>query len=362
MACIKRAATIFMIRKLILPVVEYQFLSFLKPFVFLLLLVFNNFILSMSYCFGEATPSSSLQDHNQQSKARVPSSYVNLPLKQLVKRIPELKGISPPPNEQALGTILQNTGARVDEFLVNVIDTVAHEDIAEQRVISTGMPGTQAGQHMQDSYLILRTTDSTHQLEEFRMDAKGNRMDESGLDKGFFITSGFALSSVHFATQFQRDSRFLYLGDQKIDGRDTYVVAFAQLPSEARIAVTIQGRNGKTFRMLCQGIAWIDKASFHILQMRTDLLAPRPEIGLDQQTTKITYSEVRFADLATPLWLPLDVNVYIRFTDRSEALQYGNQAEVVDLGPRVTDQTFRNVHHYSSYQRYRVSTKILQSH
>ena len=119
---------------------------------------------------------------------------------------------------------------------------------------------------------------------------------------------------------------------------------------------------GKTFRMLCQGIAWIDKASFHLLQLRTDLLAPRPEVGLDQQTTKITYSEVRFADLATPLWLPHDVNVYIRFTDLSEALQYGNQGDVVDLGPHVTDQTFRNMHRYSNYQRYRVSTKILQSH
>jgi hypothetical protein len=346
-----------MIRKLMLPVVEYQFLCFLKLLVFFLLLVF-------SFCFGEVTTSSGLQDHNQQSEALVPSSYIDLPLKQLVKRIPELKGISPPPNEQALGTILQNTGARVDEFLANVVATVGQEDIAQQREISTGMPGgtMQASQHMQDSYLILRTTDSTHQLEEFRMDAKGNRMDESGMDKGFFVTSGFALSSVHFATQFQWDSRFLYLGDQKIDGRDTYVVAFAQLPSEGRIAVTIQGRNGKTFRMLCQGIAWIDKASFHLLQLRTDLLAPRPEIGLDQQTTKIAYSEVRFADLAMPLWLPHDVNVYVRFTDRSEALQYGNQGDVVDLGPHVTDQTFRNMHRYSNYQRYRVSTKILQSH
>lgn len=363
MACIKRAATIFMIRKLMLPVVEYQFLCFLKLLVFLLLLVFNNFILSMSYCFGEVTPSSGLQDHNQQSKALVPSSYIDLPLKQLVERIPELKGISPPPNEQVLGAILQNTGARVDEFLANVVDTVAHEDITHQREISTGMPGgtMQASQHMQDSYLILRTTDSTQQLVEFRMDAKGNRMDESA-DKGFFVTSGFALSSVHFATQFQWDSRFLYLGNQKIDGRDTYVVAFAQLPSEGRIAVTVQSRGGKTFRMLCQGIAWIDKASFHLLQLRTDLLAPRPEVGLDQQTTKITYSEVRFADLATPLWLPHDVNVYIRFTDLSEALQYGNQGDVVDLGPHVTDQTFRNMHRYSNYQRYRVSTKILQSH
>ncbi|HUN64143.1 MAG TPA: hypothetical protein VMU53_19235 [Candidatus Sulfotelmatobacter sp.] len=29
-----------------------------------------------------------------------------------------------------------------------------------------------------------------------------------------------------------------------------------------------------------------------------------------------------------------------------------------DLGSRVTDQTFRNTHHYSNYLLYRVSTKV----
>jgi hypothetical protein len=292
--------------------------------------------------------------------------YFELPLKQLLKRAPELKGMSPAPDQRAVAMILQNTGARVDEFLGHLVDVVAHEDISQQRLISRtlsgGMPaGTfQASQHTQDSYLILYRTDGTRwHIEEFRMDAKGNRMDESGTDKGFFITSGFALSSVHFATQFQRDSRFLYLGNQKMGGQDTYVVAFAQIPSQARTPITIQGRDRKVVRMRCQGIAWIDKSTFLILQLRTDLLAPRPEIGLDQQTTKITYSAVRFRDIATPLWLPRDVNVHIQFTDFSNTDQFRTSG---DLGSRVTDLAFSNVHHYSNYLRYRVSSRMLQSH
>ena len=284
--------------------------------------------------------------------------YLELPLSQLIKRIPKLKGISPAPDQQALSMILQQTGKQVDAFFADLVDLIAHEDITRRRLATRTLAGgmtagtmLQAQERTQDSYLILRrTANGPPRIEEFRMDTKGNRIDATGTEKGFFVTSGFALSSIHFATPFQWDSRFLYLGDQKIDGHETYVVAFAQLPSEARVAVTMRGGDGNSLRLLCQGIAWVDKASFHIRRLRTDLLAPLPEIGLVEQTTTIGYSEVRFTD-AAPLWLPRDVEVNIQFKEHLAG-------RASDLGSRVTDQTFSNLHHYSDYSLYRVSTKI----
>jgi len=288
--------------------------------------------------------------------------YLELSLAQLAKRIPQLKGISPAPDQQALPPILQQAGKQVDGFFSNLVDLIAHEDITQQRLatgtLAGGMPaGTmQAQERTHDNYLILRRNANGHpRIEEFRMDAKGNRLDETGLTNGFFITSGFALSSIHLATKFQWDSRFLYLGTQRIAGHDTYVLAFAQLPSEAQVAVTMRGGDGSTLRLLTQGIAWVDKTTFHIRQLRTDLLSSQPEIGLAEQTTTIIYSEVRFADLAAPLWLPHDVDVFIKFTD----LPPGAAS---DFAPRVMDQTFRNIHHYSNYLLYRVSTKMVAPH
>ncbi len=66
-------------------------------------------------------------------------------------------------------------------------------------------------------------------------------------------------------------------------------------------------------RMLIQGIAWVDKSDFQIIRMRTDLLAPRTEIGLDRQTTEVTFDRVQLPDVATPLWLPSDVQLNIQF-------------------------------------------------
>jgi hypothetical protein len=290
--------------------------------------------------------------------------YLEEPLDQLVKKIPELKTLRPAPDQQALAMILQKTGERVDEFFANMVDLIAREEIIQERQISgnvpSGMPGglSLAKEKVRDDYLILRHSDGTQaRISEFRIDTKGNRMDEVGLNEGFFVTSGFALSSVHFSTAFQWDSRFLYLGDQKIEGRDMYVVAFAQLPSEARNRITMKGQSGITVHILTQGIAWVDKGNFHIVQMQTDLLARRPEIGLDKQTTKVRFGEVRFPDVHEPLWLPSDVNVYIKFNDLSTIRDLGNSAKFSTLG--ISEEAFRNVHHYTNYRRYRVSTKMV---
>ena len=62
------------------------------------------------------------------------------------------------------------------------------------------------------------------------------------------MTSGFALILIHFQPILRSDSTFLYLGDD----------------------------------------------SFQIIRLRTDLLAPLNDIGLTQETTDLTLSEVNF--------------------------------------------------------------------
>jgi hypothetical protein len=290
--------------------------------------------------------------------------YLEQPLKELVKRIPELKGIRPSADQQQLSSVLQKTGGKVDELLSNLVDLIAREEITQERLIyhdlRSGMPGGSfpVTERVRDSYLILRRKESSGaRINEFRMDAAGNRIAEESIDKGFFVTSGFALSSVHFSTASQWDSRFLLLGDQKIDGQDTYVVAFAQIPGEAHNTITMVGRHGFTAHLLTQGIAWVDKRNFHILRMRTDLLARQPEIGLELQTTKIRFFEVRFADVPVPLWLPREVDVDLKFADPAVKQDAVNSQEPVAFG--AFDTVFRNVHRYTDYRRYRVSTKML---
>lgn len=259
--------------------------------------------------------------------------YMDLRLAQLVERIPELKNLQPAPDQQELPTILQKTGERVDDFVRNIRDLIAHENVSQERLSADGK--TKAKESFQDNYLILPHGYEWGASAEYRMDDKGNRLSIEP-SNGYMVTSGHALSCLSFSSVAQPQSSFRLLGEEKIRSRDTYVLGFAQRPGEATFTTTITGPGGTNADMLTQGILWVDRSSFQIILLRSDLLAPSKEIRLDQLTTEVTFGEVQLQDIPNPLWLPDEVDVSIE----------------------IGHQKFRNVHHFSDYRRYRVSVKI----
>lgn len=80
--------------------------------------------------------------------------YLEEPVKQLIKRIPDLMGIRPAADQQALPMILAKTGERVDEFFNNLVDLIAHEEITQAQLSRSG--AILASEAVGDSYLILR--------------------------------------------------------------------------------------------------------------------------------------------------------------------------------------------------------------
>jgi VWFA-related protein len=260
--------------------------------------------------------------------------YFDLPLALLVDHIPELKTLQPAPDQQELPVILQKMGQSVDNFMREIGDLIAHEDVTQEKLNKKG--GIQAKQRVQDNYLILHHGYEWGASAEYRMDDKGNRLGRLGLEKGYLVTAGHALSCISFATVAQAQSKFRYFGEEKIGSRETYVLGFAQKPGEVTFRTVMRGTGGAEADMLTQGILWVDKNNFQIIRMRSDLLAPQNEIGLDQLTTEVTFAEVQLQDVPNPLWLPSDV----------------------DVSMEIKKQKFHNVHHYTNYRRYRVSVKI----
>jgi VWFA-related protein len=271
---------------------------------------------------------------NNQSYSANVHPYLDEPLAHLVERIAELKTLQPAADQQELPRILQKVGQRVDDFMRDVGDLIAHEEVTQERFNAQGR--LQAKERVQDNYLILHHGYEWGANAEYRMDEKGNRLGPIGLRKGYLVTSGSALSCISFSTVAQSQSRFRYLGEEKIDSRETYVLGFAQQPGEATFFTTMTGTGGTDVDMLTQGILWVDKKGFQIVRMRSDLLASHHEIQLDQLTTEVRFGEVQLQDVPNPLWLPSDVNVSME----------------------IGKQKFRNVHHYTNYRRYRVSVKI----
>lgn len=289
------------------------------------------------------------EDSREQNYYANAHPYLEEPLDKLRKRIPELGKIQPANDLQQLHAILQKTASNVDSFFRDIVDVIANEKITQERLDSRGL--VMASARVRDNYLILRHLNAARaDIVEYRMDDNGNRMDHPGLNEGYFATLGFALSCNYFSTAFQPELKFRYLGDQKIGPQDSYVVAFAQQPGKATLFVTMAGRGGTLVPMLIQGVTWVDKLNFQIIRMRMDLLAPRPEIGLQQLTTVVTLGKVQLLDVATPLWLPKEVKVDLKFREFDPA--HANSLAV----------EFRNAHQYMDYRRYRVSVKINPQH
>jgi hypothetical protein len=147
-------------------------------------------------------------------------------------------------------------------------------------------------------------------FDEYRVDLSGARAFPQGLQDGFMLTSGFASASLLFHPTYQSQAAFRYLGRQKVDGRDTYVIAFAQQPGKARFTGGFKS-GGISMPTFSQGLVWIDSQSYEITRLRTDLLMPLSEVNLERETTEIAFGEVHFKGMAEGFWLPQQVTVTV---------------------------------------------------
>jgi hypothetical protein len=187
-----------------------------------------------------------------------------------------------------------------------------------------------------DYMILAHRQDGNVILNEYRAGRHGSAAEAYGAAEGYMLTRNFAAQWLHFAPQNRSAARFRYIGRQTNGGFKSYVVAFAQKPGSA----TITGRlieEGKSVCLLYQGIAWIDEASFRIVRLRTDLLTPRPEIGLEMETTELQFGMAPLRQTDSSLWLP---------------------KQVVVTAER-NNQRFRNFHRYSDYRLFKVESRIL---
>lgn len=252
---------------------------------------------------------------------------------ELVKAIPELSGLQPTASQDALESILAKTGESVERFVRNFPNTISTEKIHQERQDKGGKVKNSLDQEFQ--YILLaRRGDWGLGLEENRSTALGKASSMQGFAEGFVLTAGFSACSWVFHPINQAATRFRYLGNQTVNGKELLVVAFAQKPETTRIKARFTTEQGSA-AMLFQGVVWIDPSSFQILRLRNDLLSPIPKLRLQRQTTEIRYQQVHFKEVARAFWVPEEIAV------------------TIDLKGRL----YRNMHSYSDFRLFNVEAK-----
>jgi hypothetical protein len=255
---------------------------------------------------------------------------------ELVRAVPELKGLKPAESQEPLASILRQVGENTEALFRNFINTTSREQVFEKRLKDTG--AVEASGHEEFRYLALaRAGQGALGVDEYRTDSGGKRIDLELTESGFLVTKGFVSMSAHFRPYYQQGSDFRYLGRQTVEHTDTYVVAFAERPRAARIVARADSGQGVA-NVAFQGVAWIDPATYRIIRLRTDLLVPRPAISLRRLTTQVRFDEVHFSSVQTTLWLPHEVEVTAEWAGK----------------------VYRNVHRYSDFRLFTVGVEEVQ--
>jgi Tetratricopeptide repeat len=228
--------------------------------------------------------------------------------------LPELKGLQTAKSQEPLENILRSVGKNVLEFFQDFQNTSSLEEVQEEQLSQRGKVHNKLDQKFR--YLCLISGEGKPPFfQEYRRDLSGGRGEMYALKQGFMLTAGFVSASLNFHPDFQSESTFRYIGRQRIDGRETYVVAFAQQPLKTKLSGGFK-YGVKSAATYTRGLAWIDARNYQILRLRTDLLKPLPQVKLKRQTTEIEYQEVRFKSSHQGFWLPRQVAVTVEWNGR----------------------------------------------
>ncbi|MGA2536655.1 MAG: hypothetical protein ABSF53_11610 [Terracidiphilus sp.] len=271
------------------------------------------------------------------------TTYFDLPLQKLKDAVPALKGLKYDPSQDRMAQILAGVAARIADVLPRLPNLVSREDVYHfQSAPDSGNAGGLASMQpwsREFRYLIVphHAPDGSTTLEESRVDSKGRpteASEELSAPRGY----GFAYQWLFFSAAFQPEFRFRYLGEQDKGGRKTFAVAFTQQPAKVSNPARFES-DGKVAPFYFQGVLWVDQSSFDIVMVRTDLLAPLPDLHLRQLSTQLTFRAVPIHGYDAVFWLPSEA--YISSDQGSGAVEES--------------------HRYSDYHLYHSTARILPS-
>jgi hypothetical protein len=243
-------------------------------------------------------------------------TYVDLPVSEVVAAVVELKELTPAASQEGLASLLDHVGQTCIDLLRHTPNLASREEqTTQQRGVSrisqgafVPVMGETRTDRQEFGYLLLsHATGDRTELREYRTDKHGRPIDTTR-SQGGQMTQGFVSEWLRLLPGNQAELRFRYLGKEEIDGHNTRVIAFAQVPGHVAYPAQFSFE-GVLVTVLFQGIAWVDASDFRLVRMREDLLAPRPDLHLRELTTTIHFTEVRIPRAATALWLPREVAI-----------------------------------------------------
>ncbi len=225
-----------------------------------------------------------------------------------------LPDFEPTADQAHLDAILAALGKNVADLFTGLPNICSVERVHQEKLNRDGK--ATSSQVYKFRYLALAPDHPWGpSVDEYRADGQGKGGSPMDLSDNGMLTEGFVSAPLIFHPAYQSGSSFRLLGRQKVKGRNTFVIAYAQDPAKTALSGTFT-YGSITRPTYTQGLAWIDVENYEIVRITSDLLTPLPQLRLGKETTDIEFNAVQFKQMAQKFWLPEAVTVTLNWNGR----------------------------------------------
>ena len=235
------------------------------------------------------------------------------------------------PDTQRLNDLLARTAGQTSGFIDQFSDVKCTEQVRQEKLGKDDK--VELKEDSTYDYLVILTnsggelnlSESRIPLHEARRDRKNTSM---------LVSNGFATLFLVFHPLYAPAFKFTLLGEDVIAGRPLEKVGFEHIQGmKSPAALALRGRE---YPLELSGTAWIDPQTGSIAKIEAGIADTLVDVGLNALSSEIDFAPISFPDTPKQVyWFPTTARVEVET-------------------PR---QHWRNLHQFSAYKKFSVSTE-----
>ncbi len=234
------------------------------------------------------------------------------------------------PQERRLDDLLARTGDQVSAFVDQFSDVKCTERVRQEKLGKDDKMELKEESTF-DYLVIFSNTGGDLSLTESRLPIHVAKTDKK--NRSMLLSNGFATLFLVFHPLYSSSFRFTFAGEETINGRVMNKVSFQHVPGTRSVAAL--ALRGREYPLELSGMAWIDPETGMIARIDAGIEDTLQDVGLKSMRSRIEFAPVPFADSKPVYWFPTEASVEVET-------------------PR---QHWRNLHQFTQYQRFSVTTE-----
>jgi len=204
-------------------------------------------------------------------------------------------------------TVIEQSGLRVKEFVDNLAQFEAIEDLVHQEMDELGNPRKKTYLKFDYVAAVSETDPGRFVVDEFRTGRSGT---EDFPDQ--IATRGLPTLALIFHPDMRDNFEMTCEGLGSWEGKATWLVHFRQREDRPHRVQDYIVEN-RVYPVSMKGRAWIAADTFQIVRLESELVKPIREIQLLSEHQIVEYASVPFPSKKVELWLPKNADLYFNF-------------------------------------------------